>query len=410
MTAELASLEEIQGEGVQVVVHRHPSCKIQLEVRGSSPLIDKARKEAIRTVNKGVQFPGFRKGKAPEAMVVRDYPQAVEQEWQRATANELLNGAIRATRLNLLQNGEKIRYDLKKLTFEEAEYTFRFEVQPTIPSVDPTLFVLQPIEKQEVTEQQVDEAIREARFFFAEWKDLDRPIAEGDYIRINLNKENGEPVFEGIRFEVSKERMAAWMQKAVIGAQAGDTIEAVSEPDEKDSELTAQNVVLTILEAQSAILPELNEEFAKKMGTASMEEVRVSIKKMLQEQVDAGYLEKMREQTSDFLINQYPFDLPESVLEAETNHRKQKSEDPVDEETIRQQAVRAVRLFFITRKVINDAQIPITQKEVQTEAIRLVGSWFREVDPSQISETDFARALSMVILRKVQDYILAKKS
>ncbi|HEX2583397.1 MAG TPA: hypothetical protein VHL30_04700, partial [Chlamydiales bacterium] len=131
--------------------------------------------------------------------------------------------------------------------------------------------------------------------------------------------------------------------------------------------------------------------------------------------------EELREQVNDFLIKKYSFELPHSLVETEKKHRLQQlSENPEFQEkwqkmtpeeqkkieaNLEAEASEAIRIFYLSRKVVNEAKIPITHKEIQDEAIttlRSVGKGKMEKIPKQI----YALALSKIILLKAQNYIL----
>ncbi len=70
-----------------------------------------------------------------------------------------------------------------------------------------------------------------------------------------------------------------------------------------------------------ATLPELTDEFVKQLGVSTVEEMRTNITSLLNKQADAHVLEAQREQANDFLLTQYPFDLPATLIEKETQFR-----------------------------------------------------------------------------------------
>jgi FKBP-type peptidyl-prolyl cis-trans isomerase (trigger factor) len=123
-----------------------------------------------------------------------------------------------------------------------AELLLSFETEPDIPTVDPTTFVAEEISRPEVNEEKINETIRQVRFFFADWtKITDRPVAEGDFVLLDVDvieQEPHTPLFSSTRFEVSSKYMAQWMKDLVMGRNAGDSIEGTSTPDEdaKDKE------------------------------------------------------------------------------------------------------------------------------------------------------------------------------
>jgi len=428
-----AQEEVLTGQDIQVSIHRKLHCLIELAVKVGRPFVEAAQKDAIKAVSREITLPGFRRGKAPESTILKKFPQEVERQLHKALANVAYKDAQKLANVPLLNRNAEITFDLKNHSEESAELVFSFETEPQIPSVDPKLFTAKPANRPEVGENQIEEAIRQMLFFFANWNPIEnRPIQDGDYIMIDLDKiENGEPqqVFHHVRFEVSKERMAAWMQKLVQGAKAGDVLEGVSELDENASEeekkeFTPKQVRLTILKAQEAQLPELNDDFAKKVGSQTVEEMRASITKMLNTQADESVQNALHDQVNEFLATSYPFDLPRSLIQTEREHRLQQMlKDPQfkkrwDEgmsqeekeklhEKLFEEANRAVRLFYLARSIVHQAGLPITHQEVQREAISTMQSFTqREVKPDSIPKEVYALALSKVILAKAEEYVI----
>jgi trigger factor len=412
---------------VTVQIHRKPACAIEFEVVAPPELVAKAKAEAIKEVNKEVSFPGFRKGKAPAEMVVKNYPQAVESKWHKAIADAAFSSAQMQARVPVLNTGAPVTFDLKQHSLEEgAKLVFSFETEPVIPSVDPKQFHARPVERKEVGEKEIDEAVRQTRFFYASWNPVtERGIQNGDYIVIDLDTlgEDPQKVFNHIRFEVSKERMASWMQNLVIGKHAGDTIEGMSEPDadaseEEKAEFTPKLVRITIYKVEEASLPELNDEFAKKMGATDVPAMKAFIQSLLERNVEEKVQSVLREQVNEFLSTTYQFELPLSLIEAENKHRKAQAvrsqayakmsdaEKRQLEEKLYTEANQAVRLFYLSRQVVREAKLSITQEEVQKEAVQAASAGGSNVHPDHLPKEQFALALSKVILTKAQDYII----
>lgn len=429
--SKAASSEETRVEDVTVAIHRKPACRIELEVKTAPSLVADARKKAIKKVGKEVAFPGFRKGKAPEEVILKKYPGAIESEWHKAIADAAFPAAMAQARTPVLNN-TSVSFDLKKHSLEDgAELVFSFETEPAVPSVDPKQFHLQPVKKAEVGEKEVDEAIRQMRFFFARWTPIDgRGIQEGDFIQIDLHTIDGpepEKVFDHVRFEVAPERMANWMKALVLGAKPGDVLEGVSEADdtaseEEKKEFTPKKVRLTIHRAETAELPEIDEDFCKKVGADNAETLRDSVRTILERNAEDKADSQRRDQINLFLAQSYPFELPLSLIETEKNHRKNQllqnphsaesyeklspEEKRKFEEKIYDESAQAVRLFYLSRHVVREMKISITQQEVQQEAVNSASSYGRRIDPEHLPKEAFAIALSKVILTKAQNYIL----
>jgi trigger factor len=411
---------------VEATVHRKPACRVKIDVKASPSLVSAARKEAIKKVNKDVNFPGFRRGKAPEDLILKKHPFAVEQAWHKAIADASYIEAQRIVRVPVLNTNSPISFDLKSHSLElGAELSFSFETEPTIPTVDPKEFILKEEAPVVVEEKQLEEAIHQARYYFAEWIPVtDRGIQEGDAIMIDLDLIDGEPqkVFNHVRFEVSKSRMAQWMQNLVLGAKTGDQLEGVSEADadaseEEKKEFVPKKVRVTIHKVEIANLPEVNDDFAKKIGAPDVEAMRNSIKLNLQHRLEEDAKMKRREIVNDFLIQRYDFELPLSLIETERDHRKKEhlsayealseEEKKNFDEKLFIESSKSVRIFYLARQIVRDAKLPISQNEVQNEAIQFAREKHLHVDPANLPKELFALALSKIILFKAQDYVLS---
>ncbi len=434
-TAVNTNHDELSGENVSVVVRRKPACKIELLVKTNPRIVEQAKKSAIKTVSKDIALPGFRKGRAPDDMILKKFPNDVERQLHKSIADLAFIEAQRVAKVPVLNNNSAISFDLKGQTPEGAELVFAYETEPKIPSVDPKLFVPKPVKRTEVAEKQLDEAVRQMMFFYAQWKPItERSIQEGDYIMIDLDTIDGETVqkvFHHIRFEVSAERMANWMKELVKGAKSGDVLEGLSEADdtasdEEKKEFKPKKVRIHILKVEEAVLPELNDDFAKKVGAPNVEEMRLSISNLLNKQADEKVQTEIREQANDFLIAHYQFDLPQSLIDTEKKHRQsQLLNDPKFkaswqkmsqeerknlEEKIANESAQAVRLFYLSRQVVHEAKLPVTHQEVQDEAIAILQSYgSRNLEIDRIPKEVYALALSKVILAKAQDFIIQQQ-
>jgi trigger factor len=424
--------QELVSDAVRVHVHLKPNCKVEMTVKTGAGLMKEARRNAVKMVSKEVTLPGFRKGKAPDDMILKKFSEEVERNRHKALADLAFVAAQKLAKVPVLNNNSPISFDLKKETEEEAEMVFSFETEPKVPGIDAKGFVEKPVKRPEVEEKQIEEAIRQMRFFYAQWTPVnDRAIQDGDYIMIDLDTVEGDvvqKVFHHIRFEVSKERMAGWMQKLVQGAKAGDVLDGVSEPDdtateEEKQEFKPKNVRLSVLKVEEATLPALDDEFAKKVGAENVEHMRQSITDLLNKQADDKVNSELREQINDYLIDNYEFELPQSLIETEKKHRlAQLMQDPKFkagwnkmsqeerkelEGKLSKEAGQAVRLFYLSRHLVYNEKIPVTHQEVQNEAVSIYQSHgTRNADMDQMPKEIYALALSKIILAKAQDFVM----
>jgi trigger factor len=432
-----AAPAEFKNDQVHVVVLQRPGCRVELKVKAASPLIQAARREAVKAVGKEVLIPGFRKGRAPDEMILKKYPKEIEKETHNKLADASFAEAQKLAKVPLLNNNARVTFDLQKMDNREAELVFSFETEPAIPVIDPKQFEPKPVERVQIGEKEIEEAIRQMQFFFAQWKPvMDRPVQEKDYVMIDLDTIEGETaqrVFNQVRFEISHERMAKWMQDLVIGAKVGDVLEGISEPDanateEEKKEFAPKKVRISILKLEEATLPELNDEFAKKVGASDVAHMRQSVTDMLNRQADEKVRDTLREQVNEFLIKQYPFEIPHSLIQTEMEHRQRQllqnpnfkrewdnmpqNEKKSFEIKMAAESTHAVQLFYLSRQVVRNTNIGITHKEVQDEAIATLRAHGvqQQIALDQIPKEVYALALSKIILARAQDYIIAARA
>ncbi len=74
----------LSNENVRFSIHRKPACVVEFDVEATEKLVQTAHKKAIKAVCKEVTIPGFRKGKAPDALVVTKYEPAINKEWEKS--------------------------------------------------------------------------------------------------------------------------------------------------------------------------------------------------------------------------------------------------------------------------------------------------------------------------------------
>lgn len=323
--------KEFINDLVHCTVHQKPHCVIEFSVTASKALITKARDHAIKSITKSVTIPGFRRGKAPESLILNTYSEEIEKSTQKPLASLSYLECLRLTSLSNLDSEGSFSYKIDSTSPEEARLTLSFEVSPVVPTIDLSSCVLQPVVRPEVNPSKIDETIRQALFFHAKWDTVSgRPVQEEDFIILDAEvlEDNGDskPLFKGTRFEVTDKSMARWMKDAVVGKNVGDVTEAISVADEDVSEeekalFKPSKVKLTVQAIEQATLPELTLELIQRLGASSEEDLKEKIEKQLNTQADEHVSENLREQAINFLIKTYSFDLPKSLVRKELEFR-----------------------------------------------------------------------------------------
>jgi trigger factor len=428
-----ASLE-FSNENLKVKVHFKPNCKVELEVHVDPSIVKEAHRKAVKVIGKEVTLPGFRRGKAPETLVEKSYSKQIDGEWQKEIADLAFQHSIKLVNIPLLNNEPKISYNMKSHSMEGSSLILFFETEPTIPPINPQDITLKAVERPAVNEDKVNETMRQLQLFFAEWKKMDRPIQENDFVILDVDVIEEDPprkLFADVRFEVTDRSMAKWMKDLIVGHHSGEVLEGVSVPDkdasEKDQEsLTPKKVRVAIKIVEEATMPEFTDEFARRLGAPSVDVMRTNVEQLLNQKADGHVQEKLREEVSDVLLEKYSFDVPMSLIDREVRFRMQQllqdqeylqhwnSMTPEAKKrsvaSVAEQSEKAVRMFYLCRKILSDAKISISPKDLpkapETPLGMLLGER-RDFHPQGDTEVHQAEAFSRLLLEKAEDFIIA---
>src|SRR5580704_14680134 len=123
MQQSTSTVQEFSSSEVRFSIHRKPSCSIEFEVEALTPLVQSAHKKALKTVAKEITIPGFRKGKAPDELVLKNYPETVDKKWQEIIADLAFRECEKLAKVPLLHRDARIVYKMKKHDIQGAELT-----------------------------------------------------------------------------------------------------------------------------------------------------------------------------------------------------------------------------------------------------------------------------------------------
>ena len=416
--------EDFKNENVTVKLSRTPGCQVKFEISVSPKASEAAYHKAIKTVNKEVTLPGFRKGKAPESIVIENYGKHVDQEWKEILIQTSFQESLKLTNVYPLNEESVKRPELKNASREEeSTIIIQFESTPTIPSVNSDDFSLQSIEGKEVNDEDVEKTIEQIRLHHASWEEVtDRPVQEGDFIDVDIDnvEDPDRQICKNSRFEVKEGKMGDWMINLVIGLNTGDTAEGMSEKGEevKDEDFIPTLCRITVNGIHVPTMPEIDDELAKKVGLTTVKEMNERIKDDLIRQEKDRIQEKKREQIELMLLEKAPFDVPHSLIQSEKASYLQRydlaaladKEDELKnlEERVDRDVDRALRMFFLARKITDDNQLSVSEQELMQEVMKEVYSKPRGDDGNFNADELRSRAYIRILSNKAKDFLISK--
>jgi trigger factor len=307
--------------------------KLSIEVpfEELKPSLDKAYREVARQV----RIPGFRPGKVP--------PRIIDQRLGRGVVLEqAVNDALPGLYGKALEEGDVLALgqpelqitkldDGKELSFTaEVDVRPRFEV-PDLEGMPVT------VDNAEVTPDDVEEYLSGLRERFGSLKGVDRPARSGDFASIDLSASvDGHTVDDaqasGLSYEIGTGTLLDGLDEALEGVTAGESKVFTAElPGGAHSGEQAQ-VTVTVHSVKEKDLPELDDEFAQAASEFdTLGELRAGTREQLQAARRVQQAGQARQRALDALLSRIDIPLPEKVVAAEAESRRDSMLEQLDQ-------------------------------------------------------------------------------
>ena len=310
--------------------HRQTKLKVEVE----PALLEQFKHQAAKKLAKRTKIPGFRPGKAPYPVVVRQLGEPVILE----EAIELLIDDIYPKAIEnsgIEPYGPGSLDEIKSLD----PPTFEFIV-PLIAKIELGDYhsIRIPYELTEVTEENIESVITNLRNSNAIVEHVDRAIQEGDQVNIQLIPErieiDGESptslLEENARTFIIESESKRIEQNApfpgftshLIGMSAGDT-KSISYTYPEDYSVESLRGVQTaftvsVEQVNSRVLPNVDDELAQSVGDyETLDDLYKAIREQLEIQARESYHEKYDETLLDELVEMCSVEYPSQMLERE---------------------------------------------------------------------------------------------
>ena len=295
--------------------------ELTLEVEGSE--VKNALEEVYSYLAHTANIPGFRKGRVPRKILRKRFKSTIEQH----VANQILEKYLEKA---LQEKGVKPVADIYLTKVELDEETpkivlvVKFEVPPEIELKDLKELTVE-VPKTEFSQKQVENYINQIREQHAEWKEVDREIQEGDLVEVEYeitDTQSGEKEKGETAAQIGQGLFRKEIEEALKGKKAGDQIELKGLPiyDQEGKEVGKVDIKIKVKAVKEKVLPELNDEFAKKLGLGSTwEEAKQKIEQQLKEQFEKAKEQQKLEKLLTKLVEVHQFPIPESLVRRDAN-------------------------------------------------------------------------------------------
>ncbi|MDQ6875693.1 MAG: trigger factor [Actinomycetota bacterium] len=290
------------------------------------PSLDKA----YRSIAGQVRVPGFRPGKVPARIIDQRVGRA-------AVLEQAVNDAIpQQYTAAILEHDVKVlgqpAVDVTEFADgEQLKFTAEVDVRPevTLPAYDGLAVT---VDDAEVTDEEIDEQIAGLRERFALLQGVDRPAQTGDFVSVDLHATvDGAEVdggsTTGLSYEVGSGQLIPGLDEALVGLGKGEEESFGTQLVEGEYAGREAQVAVTVRSVKEKHLPELDDDFAE---TASefdtLNELRADIRDRLGRIKRLQQASAARDRVLEVLLEAVDVPLPQSVVQAEVDYRKDSME------------------------------------------------------------------------------------
>ncbi len=364
---------------------------------------DRLQKEmdnAARRIAKNLNIPGFRKGKAPNHIIRRYVGEdALFEEALEPLGQALYKEALEQASIEPFAAGA-----LTDLRREPLTLTFTVPLQPEV-DLGNYQDIRVPYEAAEISESDVEAALRNLREEQATLEPVARAVAMGDVAVLDIvgtiqqqdEPDESHPLIErnGVRVLISEDSTypVPGFPEHIVGIEANQSKEfdvTMADDPDYDEDVRGKTLHFNVIckEVYNRTVPDLNDEFAQSAGDyESLEDLRIRLRTQLEEvatqRANETYTDKIFEQLEPNVRVKYPpIMLQERIDElVEDFDRRLRAQNlNVEEylrlngltmdqlrEDFREAAERSLIRALIISQIIKDEMITATDEEIEDE-------------------------------------------
>ncbi|MBT4485255.1 MAG: trigger factor [Candidatus Latescibacteria bacterium] len=385
-------------------------CTKKYRVEIERDRLDQEIKTAAKKLRHEIQIPGFRKGKAPEGLLLKRFGDTIRQEAIKDLIPKVLEEVFEPEGIKSVNDPEIS--DLK--IDETGPIVFTVSVEE-VPDIDASGFKGLRVTRQvrEVTDEDVGNELERLRQMYATQEEVERGAGKGDILIVNLQKldSSGVPIIgEKMENHVialnGESTPSPEFDEQVFNMKKGDrkTVKFTYDESINNPQLVGQSEAydVEVVKVMENKVPELNDEFVESLGNfENIDDLRTQTQERLVRQYEDVSTQNLQSGLVGEFIKQFPFEVPgsmvERIIQSEIDRMKASYPDNSFNEKeyrsqIRPDVVRMVQSYLIVNAVNEQQEIEITKEETdeRIEALAAINNMKpREFRRKLIKDGDF---------------------
>jgi trigger factor len=305
-----------------------PDSRVRVEVEVPTEALEQELKTAASQLGREMRVPGFRSGKVPPEVVLRQVGrEAVLDEAVRRGLPGWYEEALADAGIQTVGDPQ---VDLSDLPEKGAPLAFTIEVGVVPPA---QLGEYRGIEvgrrEPKVDDEEVQAELERLRDSLASLETVEREAGEGDFVVMDyVGSVDGTP-FEGGEgrgqvVELGSGRLIPGFEEQLAGASAGDerTVELTFPDDYPADQLAGKDAsfAVEVKEVKEKRLPELDDDFAVEAGGYdSLDELRAEIESRIGQAEERAIEAEFREAAVDAVVDQAKIEVPHELVHSKAH-------------------------------------------------------------------------------------------
>jgi trigger factor len=298
------------------------SCKRDLQAEVPVQEVEQEVDRIARDYSRNVKVPGFRPGKVPLNIIRQRFGSDLLKEATQKIIERCWRDAI--TERNIIPLAEPVIKEMDSKPGVPLKFTLSFEILPALEVKD-YKGVPVTLPSSEVTDDGLNQAIESLRERHAQFVPVDGEARDGLYLTLTVDGQ-----FEGadkptreddITLVIGHPQTNVDFSTNLRGAKAGETRTfEVSYPDDYHrKQFAGKKVRYTVLvkDIKEKQLAEVNDDFAKDIGSDSVEALRTKVRDEMVTQAKQSAEKKAREALLDSIVQRQTVEVPECMVQDE---------------------------------------------------------------------------------------------
>ena len=348
--------------------------------------LEDKKSDAISKISKSLKVKGFRPGKIPSNIVIREVGEDyILEESVDLYLPEKIFEILKSEEINPATRPVIKEMKKEKDSFKVDVLVTLWPTLTKLPKLDQTV----EVESIAPTDEEINEQVDRVKMQFADVSKVERPAKAGDFVLMNVsgqenNKELENFNYQDFLYEMGSNSLTPVLDSKLEGVSSG----AIVKFNDNIPSLGKENIEISVLvkEVKEKVEPDLTDEWISSVTEFdSVEQMKSELTKNIENVKKRQVANQYQSLLTSKLIEESKLELPEQLVIAEMdsilqnfmNELKQnniKIEDYLQitglteealQEDLKNQATRNLSMVVILDKVIEDEKLELGETEIK---------------------------------------------